>query len=282
MLSSQSAPQSPFILPQSPIFTRRSCSGLPQDEPAVDTLASALGLEWHGHGLDELRDLHDRAVKFTENGEHEEARAAFVEALCDFEALVGPSHTDTIRALSSYVQFCIAQEDFDEAKNRLQKSLAHHQAQHGNNHQTTLQSMGRLGRFFKWRNQNGRSEIFLIQAKIGLESLYKSDAEELYLNTRDVASDLIDVFRMQGNLEGAEQEYLSLIPRLEALRGPQLEPLQRPYHARLTLLQHNLIQFYVSEWTSDAGSPRKDLPYQKSRTLASEFHRDFAIITQDG
>ncbi|KAK3168116.1 hypothetical protein OEA41_004562 [Lepraria neglecta] len=263
MLSSQSAPQSPFVLPQSPIFTRRSRSSLPRDEPAVDTLASTLGLEWHGHGLDELRDLRDRAVGFTENGEHEEARAAFVEALCGFEALVGPSHTDTIRALSSYVEFCIAQEDFDEAKDRLQKSLAHHQAQHGNNHQTTLQSMGRLGRFFKWRNQYGRSEILLIKAKIGLESLYKSDAEELYQNTRDVASDLIEVFRMQGNLEGAEQEYLSLISRLEALRGPQLEPLQSPYHTHLTGLQRNLIYLYVLEWTRNVGSPRKDLPYQK-------------------
>ena len=263
MLSSKSAPQSPFILPQSPIFTRRSRSSLPRDEPAVDTLASTLGLEWHGHGLDELRYLHDRAVTFTENGEHEEARAAFVEALCGFEALVGPSHTDTIRALSSYVQFCIAQEDFDEAKDRLQKSLAHHQAQHGNNHQTTLQSMGRLGRFFKWRNQHGRSEILLIKAKIGLESLYKSDAEELYLNTRDVASDLIEVFGMQGNLEGVEQEYLSLISKLEALRGPQLEPLQRPYHAHLTWLQRHLICLYVLRWTRGVGSPRKDLPYQK-------------------
>ena len=229
----------------------------------MDTLASALGLEWHGHGLDELRDLRDRAVGFTENGEHEEARVAFVEALCGFEALVGPSHTDTIRALSSYVQFCMAQEDFDEARDRLQKSLAHHQAQHGNNHQKTLQSMGRLGRFFKWRNQHGRSEILLIKAKIGLESLYKSDAEELYLNTRDVASDLIEVFRMQGNWEGAEQEYLSLISRLEALRGPQLEPLQRHYHADLTWLQRNLIVLYVSEWTGYIGSSRKDLPYQK-------------------
>lgn len=229
----------------------------------MDTLASALGLEWHGHGLDELRDLRDRAVGFTENGEHEEARAAFVEALCGFEALVGPSHTDTIRALSSYVQFCMAQEDFDEARDRLQESLAHHQAQHGNNHQKTLQSMGRLGRFFKWRNQHGRSEILLIKAKIGLESLYKSDAEELYLNTRDVASDLIEVFKMQGNLEGAEQEYLSLISRLETLRGPQLEPLQRPYHAHLTWLQRSLIRLYVYEWIGDFRLPRKDLPYQK-------------------
>ena len=229
----------------------------------MDTLASALGLEWHGHGLDELRDLRDRAVGFTENGEHEEARAAFVEALCGFEALVGPSHTDTIRALSSYVEFCIAQEDFDEAKDRLQKSLTHHQAQHGNNHQTTLQSMWRLGRFFKWRNQYGRSEILLIKAKIGLESLYKSDAEELYQNTRNVASDLIEVFKMQGNLEGAEQEYLSLISRLEALRGPQLEPLQRPYHAHLNWLQRKLINLYVLEWKRDVGSPRNDLPYQK-------------------
>ena len=68
---------------------------------------------------------------------------------------------------------------------------------------------------------------------------------------------------MQGNFEGAEQEYLSLISRLETLRGPQLEPLQKLYHAHLTWLQRRLIQFYVLDWASDAGSPRKDLPYQK-------------------
>jgi hypothetical protein len=108
--------------------------------------------------------------------------------------------------------------------------------------------MARLGNFFRFRAQNGQSEILLMKAKIGLESLYKSDAEELYLKTYDISSELAATLVSKGNVEGAEQEHLSLITKLEALQRPQLEHSQGPYHTPLIYQRRRLIRFYLMEW----------------------------------
>jgi hypothetical protein len=113
MQSSHSASQSPFLAQQRPISRQRNPSNVSRDALAVKSRASVTGVEWRGQGLDELRNLRRRAIEYEENGKHEEARAAFVDALCGFEDLVGPSHADTIRTLSCYVDFCEEQEDFD-------------------------------------------------------------------------------------------------------------------------------------------------------------------------
>ena len=291
MQSNHSAPQSPFLAQQTPISLQRNPSRVLRDAPAVNSRASVPGLEWRGQGLDELRNLRQRAIEYEENGEHEEVRTAFVAVLRGFEDLVGPSHTDTIRTLSYYADFCIAQEDFDEAENQLQQSLAHHQAQHGNNHEKTLRSMARLGNFFRSRNQYGRSEILLMKAKIGLESLYKSDAEELYLKTCDVASDLLHTLLSEGNVEGVEQELLSLITKLEALQRPQLEHSQGPYHAPLSKQRRRLISFYIVEGESGRlyKTPRLKIEQwlldlietcRLSVTTAAQYWENYSLLQQ--
>ncbi|KAL2039488.1 hypothetical protein N7G274_007760 [Stereocaulon virgatum] len=171
MQSNNRAPQNPFLAQQRPISLQRNPFNVSRDAPAVNSRASVTGLELRSQGLDELRNLRRRAIEYEEIGKHEEARAAFVNASCGFEDLVRPSHTNTIRTLSCYADFCIAQEDFDEAKNQLQQSSAHHQAQCGNDHGKPIRSIARLGNFFRSCNQYVRSETLLMKAKIGPQTL---------------------------------------------------------------------------------------------------------------
>jgi glutaredoxin-related protein len=122
---------------------------------------------------------------------------------------VGRSHPSTIETLSSFVEFYLFQDFYDEGSDRLLKSLAEHQAHFGEEHQEILHSMARLGHFLRLREQYANSEILLVRAKIGLENLYSNDADESFLNTNDVVKDLVDIFLRRGNFDQAGQEHLS-------------------------------------------------------------------------
>ena len=210
-----------------------------QQSPGQNNLSGTNGLEWHGYGLAELQNLYHQATHLTERGEHERAHKDFLVALDGLETLFGPSHPSTIEALAAFVQFCSSQGFFDEAKDRMRKSLADHQTSLGEQHPKTLRAMARLGHFCKLRRQYIDGEILLIKAKIGLESFYKLDPEELYLNTCDIAIDLFDIFQEQSDSDRAEEECISLISKLEVLGEPYQKPLKNA--------KHNLVHLY-SDW----------------------------------
>ena len=138
---------------------------------------------WHGYTLDALRNLGLRAKSLTEGGEHYTAHVTYLEALDGLQALVGSTHPSTIEMLSSFVQFCLSQGYFEEAKDRMQKSLAEYESHFRERHLQTLHGMAGLEHYFKLVEKYGKAEILLIRAKIGLESVYRMDPEELYLNT---------------------------------------------------------------------------------------------------
>jgi glutaredoxin-related protein len=242
---------------------------MPQRENSIaGNPSSSLRLEWQGYSLDTLRDLRLRVIQLTNRGEHESARITFLEALDGLEALVGRSHLSTIETLSSFVEFYLSQDFYDEASDRLIKSLAKYQAHFAEDHLEILHSMARLGRFLKLREQYGNSEILLVRAKIGLEKLCSSDAEESFLNTNDIVKHLVDIFLRRGNFDQTEQEHLSLEYKLKALG--------EPYQQHLWKLQNSLLHLYSERvvrsskaWheTEDKTFPNRSVPIQKSEQL---------------
>ena len=224
------------------------------------TKASAL--EWHGFDVEALRDLHTRAIDLAKSGNHERARMMFWEAMDGLDALVGASHHFTVDALSSFVEFCLSNGFYDEAHDRLQTSLADHQAKFGDSHRLTLMSMARLGYFYSKREQRGNSEIMLVRAKHGLESLFKDDAEVLLVNTLGIGETLAQLYEDQGDFEKSEQEYLSMIGKAEALGGPYVSEVLR--------LKHSLVHLYMTRPQYSCSSVERGVPLLRLERLLIE------------
>ena len=233
----------------------------PQMSYDVDTRKD-FALEWHGFDLEALRNIHTGAVDLAKSGNHERARMMFWEAIDGLDALVGASHHSTVDALSSFVEFCLSNGSYDEANDRLQKSLADHQAKFGDSHRLTLMSMARLGDFYSKREQHGNSEIMLVRAKHGLESLFKDDAENLLVNTLGIGKSLAQLYEDQGDFERSEQEYLLVIGRAEALRGP--------YVSVVLHLKHSLVHLYMRRPRDSWGSAASGVPLLKIERLLLE------------
>ncbi len=164
----------------------------------------------------------------------------FREAIDGLGSLVGPTHQSTIEALSSFVGFCLSHGFYDEARDKMQKSLDDHTAEFGETHQRTLLSMARLGHFYLMAEQYGNGEIILLGARNGFDSLYRDDPDAFFLNTIDISEDLSELYARQGDFDRSEQEYLSTIARAEALQGP--------YASVVLRLKHSLAHLYVDQW----------------------------------
>lgn len=220
-----------------------------------------LTLQWHGLDLEALRDLYTNAIQTAEQ-DHGRARMMFRHAMDGFESLVGATHCATVEVLSSLVNFCLSHGFYDEANDRLQKSLADHQAKFGDSHRLTLMSMERLGDFYLKREQHGNSETMLVRAKHGLESLFKDDAEDLLVNTLGIGESLAQLYEDQGDFEKSEQEYLLMIGRAEALRGPYVSVLLR--------LKHSLVHLYMGRPRDPFGSVARGVSLLKLERLLLE------------
>lgn len=116
----------------------------------------------------------------------------------DLNLLLELHHENSVKALLSFMEFCLSRGYFDEAKERMQKSLADHQEMLGEQHVQTLQSMTRLGNFYRLREEFGSNEVLLVRAKIGLERLYTGDPEELFSHTVEIDESLIAIYKIQG------------------------------------------------------------------------------------
>ena len=230
----------------------------PQVSYDVNT-SEDLALEWHGFDLEALRDLHTRAIDSAKTGNHERARMMFWETMDGFDALVGANHTFSVDALSSFVEFCVSNGFYDEAHERLQKSLAEHEAEFGDSHRLTLMSMVRLGDFYSKRQEYGNSEVMLVRAKNGLESLFKDDAEVLLVHTLGIAKSLAQLYEDQGDAKKSEDEYLLMIGKVEALRGP--------YESELLRLKHSLVHLYMRRPRDPRSSVEKGIPLLKRERL---------------
>ena len=182
---------------------------------ASSTFSAKLGPEYD---LEDLQRLIQRARDEAEGENHGQARMLFVEALDGYEALAGPCHYSTVEALSSFVSFCESQNSFDDAKDRMLKSLFHHEDE--------------LGRY-------GLSEINLTTAKIGLENTFRLDPEASLIATLTIDEDLIDIYEQQGDLERCERKYLSIISKLEALQSTL-----KPYNSKIFQYKHFLTYIY--------------------------------------
>ena len=233
----------------------------PQMSSDIDT-TKAFALGWHGFDAEALRDLHTRAVDLAKSGNHERARMIFWEAMDGLDALLGASHHFTIDALESFVEFCLSNGFYDEAHDRLQKSLADHQAKFGDSHRLTLMSMARLGYFYSKREQRGNSEIMLARAKHGLESLFKDDAEGVLIHTLGIGESLAQLYEEQGDFEKSEQEYLLMIGKAEALGGPYVSEVLR--------LKHSLVQLYMTRPQYSCSSVERGVPLLKLERLLIE------------
>ena len=218
-----------------------------------------LALEWHGFDLEALRDLHTRAIDSANTGNHERARMMFWEAMDGLDALVGANHPFSVNALSSFVKFCLSNSFHDEAHERLQKSLADHQAKLGDSHRLTLMSMARLGDFYSKRQEYGNSEIMLLRAKHGLESLYKDDAEDLLVNTLGIGESLAQLYQDQGDFKKFEEEFFLMIGKVEEIRGPYVPELLR--------LKHSLIHLFMRSPRYSRSSVEKGVPLLKLERL---------------
>ena len=199
--------------------------------PRLDNLDTTTEPTLHWQGLD-LEALGDLCTHATDLAEHDpqRARMMFCEAMDGFESLAGATHHSTVKALSSFGAFWLKAGFFDEAKDRMQKSLADHQAKFGDIHQQTLMSLVRLGQFFLAQELYGNAEIILIRAKLGFEGLFRDDAEELFVHTVDISESLADMYKTQGDSGKCEQEYLSMIRKGEVLQGPYvLRVLNKKY-----------------------------------------------------
>ena len=217
--------------------------------------------EWQSLDLEALRDLHTRAINTAEH-DHGRARMMFLDAMDGLESLVGATHCTTVEVLSSLVNFCLSHGFYNEANDRLQKSLADHEARFGDSHHLTLMSMARLGDFYSKREQRGDSEIMLVRAKHGLERLFWDDAEELLVNTLGICKNLAKLYQDQGEFEKSEQEYLLMIGRAEALQGPYVSELLR--------LKHALVLLYRGGRRVASGSVEKAVPLLRLEQLLLE------------
>ncbi len=210
------------------------------EQALAKTSSTFLGKDGHEYDLEALDDLHTRAIDEAEHRNHEQARTMFLETLDGYESLAGPCHYSTIKALSSFVSSCEISKSFDEANDRLQKSLSDHQMELGRQHKNTLESMARLGHFYIKQKKYGQSEINLTTAKIGLEDTFRLDPEASFIATKAITEDLIGIYEQQGNLERCEEEYLSAISKLEALQTTQTR-----YSDMIYDYKHSLVHVYA-------------------------------------
>lgn len=194
----------------------------------------------------------------------------FWDAMDGLESLVGPTHHSTVETVWSFVQFCLSNSFYDEAMDRIQKSLADHQATFGESHKQTLDSMVRLGEFYITREQYGSAEIILVRAKNGLESLFRADAEELLRHTHDVGKLLAELYEKQGDYDRSEQEYLSMISRAETLQGP--------YRRLILHLKHDLARLYMDNLIRHRSTPF----FKVEQLLLECIELSEAILTLDG
>ena len=219
-----------------------------------------LTLQWQGLNLEALRDLHSRATNLANQGnEHEKALMMFWEAMDGFESLVGATHYSTVEVLSSFVEFCLKAGFYDEAKDRMQKSLADHQAQFGDLHQQTLMSMVRLGCFYLVRKQFGNAELNVVRARIGFEDLFRDNAEQVFVHTVEIGASLAGMYEAQGDFEKSEQEHLLMIRKGEALRGP--------YELQVLRLKHALVHLYIKRLQEEGDRIESGIPLKIERLL---------------
>ena len=224
----------------------RSPSLLQPDQPLVNAPGKPPTKVWHEHDLEGLHDLHERANKEAEEGHHEQARIMFLETLEGYESLVGPCHHLTTQALSSFVQYCESRDLYDEAKDRMQKSLFNHQAELGEKHQRTLESMARLGKFYVRQMRSGDGEVHLMTAKSGLEEILSSDPEASFHATFDISTHLKCIYDARGDFERSEGELLSIIGKIEALSGTF-----RAYDVLIYGVKDDLCHLYRAMWEND-------------------------------
>lgn len=191
-----------------------------------------------------LIDLHQRAAKLAEENDHAQARVMFIEAIDGLEALMGLAHQSTLRALDSFIMFCVQKDFLDDAQQKMSECLTKHQEKWGNNDFRTLRIMYRLGALYRIRRRYGESEILLLRAKMGFESIYDADPERIVGNTRSIVCTLIGLFKLQEDFERAEQEFVSFITKIEALKGP--------YERWRNFFKHNLVHLYFDNPWEDA------------------------------
>jgi hypothetical protein len=183
-------------------------------------LSSAIKLTWNGLNMSALVDLHQRAVQLAKDGDYAGARVMFLEAIDGLGALMGVAHKSTICALESFVEFCIEQDCFDDAEQKLQESLTQHQDKWGEQDTRTLRSIATLGKLYRFQKRYGESEILLVKVKTGFENIFHTDPEGLFQNTYSIVMELEHLFRLQRDFIRAEQELLGLIAKGEALKDP--------------------------------------------------------------
>lgn len=193
--------------------------------------------------MEGLHDLHIRAVDEAEKGNHGQARIMFLETLDGYESLAGPCHYSTIEALSSFAKFCKSGDSFDEAKDRMLKSFFNHHVELGGQHQKTLESTARLGHFYMRHKRYGESETHLTTAKIGLETIFRSDQEESFMATMEIDEDLIDIYQERGDYGRCEKAILSRLHKLQAL-----QTTQKHYTNMVYATKHRLSRVYRDMW----------------------------------
>ncbi len=246
-------------LPLSPWIPSKARPG----QASAKTSPTFLGKDGHEYDLEALDDLHTRAIDEAENENHEQARMMFLETLDGYESLAGPCHYSTIKALSSFVSSCEILKSFDEANDRLRKSLYHHQMELGRQHKNTLESMARLGHFYMRQKRYGQSESNLMTAKFGLEDIFRLDPEASFIATKAINEDLMDIYEQQENFDRCEQEYLSAICKLEAL-----QTTQKHYNKMIYDYKHSLAHVYRLMWDVHiCPYPYRPPPLIKAETL---------------
>ena len=237
-----------------------------------------LRLEWHGYDLDALRDLCRHASKRAEDGDIDNARIMFLEALDGLGSLVGSCHYVCIDALSSFVQFCLSHNLYDEAEDKMKKSLSDHQIELGDHHEKTLQSAASLGHFFFLIEKNGNSEILLTRAKTGLYNLYKSNAESVLLNTLEINEDLIEIYTRYGEYTKVVQELLHMIEISKAAEGPHGIRVLHYKHE----LAHLCIQRLDSDGSENKGYLLQSGPFIQVENLLLEAIESVRLMNHDG
>lgn len=235
------------------------------EQALANASSTSLATIGHGYDLEALPDLLTRAEHEAKGENYEQARMLFVEALDGYESLAGPCHYSTVEALSSFVSFCESQNLFDDAKDRMVKSLLHHEEELGRQDLSTLESTARLGHFYMRQKQYGLSETNLTAAKIGFENAFRLDPEDCLIVTWEINEDLIKIHEQQGDLERCEREYFSKIREVEALQSTQ-----QPFIDMVFEYKHSLTHIYQKMWKGRKRiyiHPNRPPPLMKAENL---------------
>lgn len=173
-------------------------------------------------GFDELQDLIKQGREAATKGDFLQAHRLYQEGHDGLEALMGPTHMSTLKALLTYAKFCNAQDQVGEVEDRFLKSMHIHQSILGSEDPQTIQLLISLASYYYEQNRHGEAEKLLVQAKQSLQVVYVDDQETLFLKMLRVVKYLVKIFKGQSDLERAEQELLGQIAKASALGSAYL------------------------------------------------------------